>query len=157
MADDPMSIWNSARPKPTSSFPEASGFQYERVTPSSPTYRSMIPPPPCAHCSEDHHPGRTYDHPYTPESPSHQQVTMPGAPPPVAPPSVTSKRVAVYVGRGDTYVVAVEQAPDWDMTESWKVADTGVMPLIRLARAVGIKVVDKTGGDLVELEQSDGG
>jgi hypothetical protein len=68
-----------------------------------------------------------------------------------------SQRVALYVGRGDTYVVAIEAAPDWDAVQTFKVDPSLVLPLIQMARALGVKVSDKTGGDLLMLEQEHGG
>jgi len=66
------------------------------------------------------------------------------------------RRVALYVGRGDMYVIAVEEAPDWDTLESFKVADADVPRMILMARALGARIADKTGGDLLMLEQEYG-
>jgi hypothetical protein len=74
-------------------------------------------------------------------------------PTPVQVTEVPAQRVALYVGRGDTYVVSVESAPDWDATQSFKVPPAQVLPLIYMARALGVKIYDKTGGDLLMLEQ----
>jgi len=142
------------------------------TTPASPGYRSKMPPPPCFKCGEDHHPNKRYDHPYMQEphvisaDPQvHQMVDrvrqegalehgnqpyvnaevreVPGTP---------AKRVAVYVGRNDTFVVAVEAAPDWDATETFKVGEKEILLVVQVVRALGVKVSDKTGGDLAALE-----
>jgi len=150
------------------------------TNPASPSYRSKMPPPPCFKCGEDHQPGRRYDHPWMQEphvisaDPEvHQTIDRirqegaleHGNQPYVngeftetdakvrEAPRVMTKRVALYVGKSDTYVVAVEEAPDWDTVKSFKVSDSVVVDLIDLARALGVKVTDKTGGDLVMLEE----
>lgn len=126
------------------------------VNPASPNYRSRLPPPPCSRCGEDHVPGHTYDHNYELEAPQRDYVhsiVPPAYEPPPSLPSPSPQRVAIYVGRNDTYVVAVEAAPDWDVTVSFKVREDRLLDLVNLARALQIKVVDKTGGDLVQLEQ----
>src|SRR5215471_175581 len=130
------------------------------MTPGSPAYRARIPRPPCHHCGEDHFPGSSYDHELMSEPVAvhdepvaatavvrrPQVIDMP-------PPVLVAFRVALYVARGDTYAVCVETPPDWDQVESWKVEPAMVMPLINLARALGQKIVDRTGGDLLMLEQ----
>ena len=131
------------------------------MVPGSPSYRARIPPPPCFQCGEDHVPGQAYDHQWMAEPPQvHDEPVAAAAVlrrgavvdvPPAAP--LQAFRVALYVGRGDTYVVCVEVPPDWDQAVSWKVEPEMVMPLINLARALEQKVVDKTGGDLLMLEQ----
>ena len=151
------------------------------TVPGTAAYRSKLPPPPCFKCGEDHIPNRPYDHPWmqephviSPDPQVHQmvdrirqegareygnqpyinaevvEVSREPAPPPV--------RVAVYVGRGDDmYVVAAEAGPDWDTVRSFKVEAKNVLPMINLVRALGIKVQDKTGGDLVALGEKDAG
>jgi hypothetical protein len=146
------------------------------TTPASPGYRSKMPPPPCFKCGEDHHPNKRYDHPYMQEphvisaDPQvHQmvdRVRQEGALEHGNQPYVNAEvrevtaaplvRVAVYVGRGDDmYVVAAEAGPDWDTVRSFKVEAKHVMPMVNLARALGIKVQDKTGGDLVALSEKE--
>lgn len=140
------------------------------MSPDSPSYRARIPPPPCSRCGEDHFPGRQYDHPWTQEAePVHDEPVAASAvlrrPAPQMPTydaeshAVSLRRVALYVGRGDTYVVAVEAAPDWESVESgtFRVEPGYVLALVKLARALDIKIVDKTGGDLLMLEQEDVG
>lgn len=128
------------------------------ASPASPAYRSKLPPPPCFKCGEDHIPGRTYGHNWEPEPlPEPQQSYVHAIPqgsftPPPATPPAAQRRVAVYVGRGDTFVVAVEEAPEWDAVETFKVAEDRVLDLVKLARALDIKVQDKTGGELACLQ-----
>jgi hypothetical protein len=130
------------------------------MVPGSPAYRARIPKPPCWQCGEDHFAGRSYDHDWQPEPVSvHDEPVSAAAitrrPVMVAEraDSAASRRVALYVGRGDTYVVAVESAPDWDTLLSFRVSAELVLPLVTLARALEVKVADKTGGDLLMLEQ----
>jgi len=138
------------------------------MDPSSPSYRARIPPPPCYACGEDHVPGGRYDHPWTPDPPQvHDEPVAASAvlrrsTPPMPTydaesHAVALNRVALYVGRGDTYVVAVEAAPDWDSVETFRVEPAYVLALVKLARALNVKIVDKTGGDLLMLEQEDVG
>jgi hypothetical protein len=132
------------------------------MVPGSAAYRARIPKPPCFRCGEDHHPGLDYGHEWEAE-PVHAihdepvSATAISRRPTelrvdVSEPSV-ARRVALYVGRNDTYVVAIEEAPDWDSVHSFKVDAEMVLPLISMARALGAKIADKTGGDLVMLEQ----
>jgi hypothetical protein len=130
------------------------------MVPGSPAYTSRIPRPPCFQCGEDHFPNREYTHEWQPEpAPIHDE---PVAASPAFRRSATvvemisdqaQHRVALYVGRGDTYVVAVEAAPDWDAVTTFKVEPAMVLPLVQLARALKTKIADKTGGDLMMLEQ----
>jgi len=142
------------------------------TTPASPGYRSKMPPPPCFKCGEDHQPNKRYDHPWMQEphvisaDPEvHQMIDRVrqegarehGNQPYVngevrEVPTTPAKRVAVYVGRNDTYVVAVEEAPDWDSVETFKVIEDQLLAMVQMARALGVKVQDKTGGDLAALE-----
>lgn len=128
------------------------------MVPGSPAYRARIPRPPCWQCNEDHFPGRAYDHEWQPEPLAvHDEpvsATAINRRPAIDIERVSApNRVALYVGRGDTYVVAVEAAPDWDALKTFKVAPDMVLPLIEIARALGAKIADKTGGDLLMLEQ----
>lgn len=133
------------------------------MVPGTPGYNSRIPLPPCAACGEDHVPTHEYGHPWMAQQ-FHDEPVSAGAVSrrPVVPLNATAAepladvRVAVYVGRGDTYVVAAEMAPDWETVRSFKVMPELVMPMVNLARALGIKVSDKTGGDLVELGEKYG-
>jgi len=139
----------------------SSGLRDLAMTPGTPGYNSRIPKPVCHACGEDHWPNREYDHPWTPEPVAiHDEpvsATSVVRRPTVidAPEPTVQTRVALYVGRGDTYVVAVEEAPDWDATTTFKVEPAMVLPLVQLARALHAKIADKTGGDLLMLEQDD--
>lgn len=134
------------------------------MTPGTPGYRSRIPPPPCWQCGEDHVPNHDYGHAWMPEPQVHDEPVSAGpvsrrpmVPLNAVPVDATpERRVALYVGRGDLYVVAVEEAPDWDTLESFKVADSDVPRMILMARALGARIADKTGGDLLMLEQEYG-
>lgn len=72
-------------------------------------------------------------------------ATAPMTPPPVAPPTPT-KRVAIYYGKSDTYNVAIEEAPDWDTVTMFKgQTESGIGIIIEMAKALGLKISDKTG------------
>lgn len=136
------------------------------MVPGTPGYSARIPRPPCYQCGEDHVPNMHYNHDWQAE-PVHDEPVSASAVMRRPAPAVydvpegasnsPSQRVALYVGRGDTYVVAVEQAPDWDAVHTFKVEPDMVLALINLARALGVKISDKTGGDLLMLEQEYGG
>jgi len=134
------------------------------MVPGTPGYNSRIPKPPCYRCGEDHHPNMDYGHPWEAE-PVHDEPVSASAimrrpaldagaviPEPASNIS-PGQRVALYVGRGDTYVISVERAPDWDADTTFKVSPDMVVSLIAMARALGVKISDKTGGDLLMLEQ----
>lgn len=177
MTDDAMTLFNAMRPPPIGSSDDIRLTQGRPVptvggardlhdlamVPGSPAYNARIPRPPCYACGEDHFPGREYNHPWI-EGPSqvHDEPVSASAvlrrPPTaqtveVVPLADSARRLALYVGRGDTYVVAIETAPDWDSIQSFKVTPEQVLPLVNIARALGAKVADKTGGDLLMLEQ----
>jgi len=132
------------------------------MDPGSPSYRARIPPPPCFQCGEDHVPGHSYDHAWMAEPAQVHDEPVAAAPTyrrtqtvDVLAAADVSRRVALYVGRGDMYVIAVEEAPEWDVVEggNFRVEPAYVLSLVKLARALGVKIVDKTGGDLLMLEQ----
>lgn len=77
-----------------------------------------------------------------------------GVPNTPAPDAPVTKRVAFYCGRGESFVVAVEEAPDWDMVESWKHDGATVLVIQKVLQALGIKTQDKTGGELNELRRN---
>ena len=160
---DAMDMFNAMRP-PSPALggdirQSSSDLHNLAMVPGSPAYNQRIPKPPCWQCGEDHFPGRSYDHPWTAEieqvhdepvsatSVIRRPQTIDVQAPPVP------FRVALYVGRGDTYVVAVEYAPEWDTRTAFRVPSDQVMPLIEMARALEVKITDKTGGDLFMLEQ----
>lgn len=169
MPDDALDLFRATRPPappvPTSDIRAPSNNRSMELhglamVPGSPSYNARIPKPPCYGCGEDHFPGRTYDHEWVPE-PAQVHDEPVSASPSFRRPEVIEQapayRVALYVGRNDTYVVAVESPPDWDPTTTFKVEAEQVLPLVNLARALGTKVVDKTGGDLLMLEQEHAG
>jgi hypothetical protein len=178
-SDDALGLFQQMRPPSPALSPEirrASGnlpagapdLHSLAMVPGTPGYNARIPKPPCYMCGEDHHANMTYNHAWEPE-PVHDEPVSASAimrrpaldvvePAPANPLAASpQQRVALYVGRGDTYVVSVETAPDWDATETFKATEGKVLPLIWMARALGVKVVDKTGGDLLMLEQEHGG
>lgn len=170
MAGDALDLFRATRPQgppvPTGDIRAPSSNRSRELhglamVPGQPGYNERIPKPPCYKCGEDHWPNQPYDHPWEPEpahihdepvqaSPSFRQRTEVIE---VAP----ALRLAVYVGRNDLYVLSVESPPDWDAVQSFKVTDDMLLLMVRMARALGVKVYDKTGGDLVMLEQEDAG
>src|SRR5215831_3721356 len=163
MTDDPRSFIRAVRPQMPAngnirpiSTGEINGRPLDELStnPASPTYRSKVPPPPCHRCGEDHIPNRSYDHAWEAEpSLSSQPVVeaaqvTPAAAPPALPALTHGQRVAVYVGRNDLYIVAVETAPEWDTQATFKCTEETLLLMIHLARALNVKVQDKTGGDL---------
>jgi hypothetical protein len=121
---------------------------------TDPRYRQRIPPPACMHCGQDHLSNKSYDHPLftggdEPVYP--QQVDSPRLPHP-APLSSgqgAGRRVAIYVGRGDSFVVKVEEnPPEWD--DRWTVrCSLAEAVLIRnLCTALGVRAKDNTAGEL---------
>ena len=160
---DAMDMFNAMRP-PSPALggdirQSSSDLHNLAMVPGSPAYNQRIPKPPCWQCGEDHFPGRSYDHTWMAEPVQvHDEPVAASAVvrrPQVVEVAQPSYRVALYVGRNDTYVVAVEQAPDWESVESFRATEGKVLPLIWMARALGVKVIDKTGGDLLMLEQTD--
>jgi hypothetical protein len=166
MTDDALGIFNAMRP-PSPQAGEgirapASSRSRElhdlAMVPGSPGYTARIPRPPCHACGEDHFPGREYDHPWTPEPVAIHDEPVSASSIVRRPQIVDAEaqpvpfRVALYVGRGDTYVVAVEYPPEWDTRTAFRVPSDQVMPLIEMARALEVKITDKTGGDLFMLE-----
>jgi hypothetical protein len=170
--DDPLTLYKAMRPEapaPTDDIQVPTPRQVRTpggavdlhdlaMVPGSPAYRARIPRPPCAFCGEDHFPGRSYDHEWRDavhDEPVAATAVMRRPPSAEVPPTPQSslRRVALYVGRGETYVVSVEEPPDWDTVESFRLLPAQVLPLITLARALGVKVADKTGGDLLMMEQ----
>lgn len=169
--DDPLSLYQALRPEPPA---PTEGIQVPTprqvrtpggaavdlhdlaMVPGSAAYRARIPKPPCVQCGEDHFPGRSYDHEW--RDAVHDEPVAATAvtrrPPEVASnPNSPPRRVALYVGRGETYVVAVEEPPDWETVESFRMLPAQIVPMINLARSLGVKVADKTGGDLLMMEQ----
>jgi hypothetical protein len=164
MADDPMPFLQHARPtlgpdiRPIAAG-EINGRPLDELStsPTSPLYRSKIPLPPCHQCGEDHIPGKSYGHNWMPEPEPLKEPELHYVhaiePSQIVPATPLRKRVAVYVGRSDTYIVAVETPPDWDTEQSFKTTGEEALLMVRMARALGTKIADKTGGDLAALAQ----
>ena len=66
-------------------------------------------------------------------------------------------RIAIYNGRNDTFVFGWETPPDWDVEDgkTWKLLPEHACIVAKVLRGIGIKISDKTGGELtaVELER----
>jgi hypothetical protein len=174
--DGALGLFSAMRPTPPALSPDIRRAQVSApngqvdlhslaVVPGTPGYNSRIPKPPCYQCGDDHHPGVDYGHDWMPEPVTvvHDEPVSATAmrrpqvydPQPVQATvaEIPQQRVALYVGRGDTYVICVETAPDWDAVQTFKVSPLQVPPMISMARALGTKIMDKTGGDLLMLEQ----
>ena len=70
--------------------------------------------------------------------------------------SSTNIRVAIYLGRGDSFVVNVEEAPEWDTVDggAFKMDPQTVLSLCAVLRVVGIKIKDCTGGELTVVRSA---
>lgn len=110
------------------------------VRPGSPAYNRNIPPP----------------DPWTGGLPlvsqTVQEVPM-GSPTneTVAFAQSVGQRVGVYCGRGENFILAVEQAPDWEPSYSKSIDGPTLLQILEVATALSVKVVDKTGGELAVL------
>lgn len=176
MSDDAMTLFNAMRPpslapsgedirpvaqrRPVQTVGGSRDLHDLAMVPGSAAYRARIPKPPCFQCGEDHVAGQAYDHEWMADPPPvHDEpvaasaILRRGPSTQVVEVAQPNQRVALYVGRGDTYVLSVETAPDWDAAVTFKVEPDMVMPLINMARALGTRISDKTGGDLLMLEQ----
>lgn len=57
-----------------------------------------------------------------------------------------NQRVAIWAAREDGwYIVHVEEAPDWDSVEQWRMADIVVRNMIPLLQTLGVKLKDCSG------------
>lgn len=167
MSDEALSMFNAMRPSPlapTGDIRPGGDLHSLAMIPGTPGYNARIPRPPCYRCGEDHVPGLAYDHDWSGEPPAvhdepvsatamRRSVPVFDVMPAPSHPEPPNQRVALYVGRGDTYVIAVERAPDWDAAQTIKVEPDMVVPMMALVRALDIKISDKTGGDLIMLQQ----
>lgn len=136
--------------------------------PGSPGYLSKIPPPPCALCSNDHNPmyeaqgryGHAYVHPRDVE-PKLEVLSTAVVPPvegvpAVAPASTAApvKRMTLFPGKADnTYLLVVEEreGDDWEDVMQVILANTVLKRVLPVFDALGLKIKDRTGGDLVML------
>lgn len=101
----------------------------------SAAWRARIPPP-------DPDPG-----PKPAETPSLTAETTANA---VASSMLTTQRAAIYNSRKDNeFTLIIEQAPDWEPAEggSWKMDGAVLQTVHRVLKVLGLKVVDRTGGD----------
>lgn len=132
-------------------------------SPSDPRYRQRIPPPACMRCGQDHLPSRTYDHPlftggeepvYPQEAETASTLARP-APHPLTLPVTAGvdRRVAIYVGRGDSFVVKVEEnPPEWDDRWTHRCSRNDAILVREVCRALGVRVKDNTGGELEDAQ-----
>lgn len=130
--------------------------------PADPRYRQRIPAPACMKCGQDHLPSKTYDHPLFTggEEPVYPQQaeyahTLARPPHPVLMPTGqgVERRVAIYVGRGDSFVVKVEEnPPEWDDRWTVKVSLDGATLIRNVCTALGVRVKDNTGGELDDAQ-----
>lgn len=75
-----------------------------------------------------------------------QGPVLPPEPTPVAVPGAGMKRVAIYYGKNDTYNVAIEESPDWDTDSMFRgMNEDEARLLVKMAKALDVKVSDKTG------------
>lgn len=149
------------------------------ANPGNPNYRSKIPNPPCAECGQDHNAmheaqGRynhRYVHPSEREDEAMQVLTATGAMPegvsvqsvptgvvssPLAATSVgaPAKRMTLFPGKQDeTYLLVVEErvGDDWEDVQQFKLANTVMSRVLPIFDCLGLKIKDRTGGDLVML------
>lgn len=86
-----------------------------------------------------------------------QPTVLPGPAPSSEPSQAVQQRAAIYCGRGDKFVLAIEQAPDWDAVYSKSMLVEALDETLDVLRALSIKITDKTGGELttarLEAEQ----
>lgn len=129
--------------------------------PGTPGYNDRIPPPDGPAIGEVPD-GMLLPEQYSVEAALAAQQgtapTMPGA----APMMSSARRVVVYCGRGDEeFILCVETPGDDEETLlSKKFQVTELLALLEVVRALGTKVVDRTGGELttyaISNEQSRG-
>ena len=147
--------------------------------PGTTNYRAGIGNPPCGRCAQDHNPIKAaqggYDHDYIhPDNLPDQglQVLSPGpveiasAVATVTSPSVVSagvlppKRMTLFPGKHDqTYLLVVEerQGDDWEDVAQFVLAENVLARTIPIFDVMGLKIKDRTGGDLVMLRNPNDG
>jgi hypothetical protein len=116
----------------------------EGMTPDDPSYKRKIPPPDpmspvelAAIEEEKRRQGMNT------VSPGMASSSAPG----VASPSTF--RLLVTCSRVDgALVVGLECAPDWDVTETWTMTQESARCVAKVARALGVKIKDMSGGEL---------
>lgn len=146
------------------------------ANPGNPNYRSKIPNPPCAECGQDHNAmheaqGR-YNHAYVhPQDRESQDVltatgalpegvtvspvsTVVGASNPPMAVGAPAKRMTLFPGKADdTYLLMIEerQGDDWEDLQGFVLANTLLSRVLPIFDLLGLKIKDRTGGDLVML------
>lgn len=75
-----------------------------------------------------------------------QMAPSPGPPAPNGPgvPAI-GNRIAVYYARAAGFVVCVESPPEWDIVQRFQYNEAEALAVVRVCRALGIKVKDTTG------------
>lgn len=113
--------------------------------PGQPGYNARIPPPDGPAMGEVDQAGV----PLIAETPNPYmslQQAVAGVPPP------SPRRVVVYCGRGDDFVVSVEESAEDEALYSKRYDLATLMPILDVVRALGIKILDRTGGELQSSE-----
>lgn len=110
--------------------------------PGDPGWRERIPPP------ADARPGDVVSVPGSGSQEQTASVAL-SAGPPAAP---TDRRIVVTCGRGDSFNLAVEVAPDWEVVDQWRFEPEQVLAALPILRALDIKIRDLTAGELAMLE-----
>lgn len=140
-AQNAIAAQRSARPS------QAPGNVLPGSLPGQPGYNNRIPPPDGPAMGEVPDGSGTA----SPESqfaglPYAQQAVPAGLLP------VSPRRVVVYCGRGEDFVVSVEESADDEAIYSKKYDLSTLMPILDVVRALGVKVIDRTGGELASYE-----
>lgn len=146
MSVDPLSLLRAQarRPAtPTDGREALPGGVIPGSLPGQPGYASKIPPPDGPAIGE------------VPDAPIAYSVDGQAAPlpyptygQPQAGPISLARRVMIYCGRGEDYVVSVEESAEDEALYSKRYSLSELMPILEVVRALGAKVVDRTGGEL---------
>lgn len=86
-----------------------------------------------------------------------QSVNLPAPASLVVSGGAGDRRVFITCGRGDTFVIAVEEGPEWEAVYQSKYDLQTVRAILPIIRALGVRLLDRTGGELAvaTLEQED--
>lgn len=75
-----------------------------------------------------------------------------GVPPVLTPSTVHGgagdRRVFITCGRGDSFVLAVEEGPEWEAVWQAKYDLQTVLAILPILRALGTRILDRSGGEL---------
>jgi hypothetical protein len=158
MARNPMTLVQAIAP------PRPPGVVHPTVdgmTPDDPGFRKKIPPPdpmsPVELAAIEEEKRRLG---MTASQPAQGSGVATQAPGVVSP---STFRLLVTCSRVDgALVVGLECAPDWDVTETWTMTQESARCVAKVARALGVKIKDMSGGELgvpdvrvpVEYEQT---